>query len=390
MENIQEIFKRYLEGTCTAEELEFLLTHFREGKLDPGLAEQLEIEFQRDESGVNVPDELQRIVRRNRNQLAQQIKPSFRKSWFSIAAVLLVVSGVTFYFWDERSGEETNQPAPQVSRISPGGNKATIILADGKTIDLSNQQNGIVIGGDNSISYTDGTPIPGISADTADNDIPVFQLATPKGGTYQIMLSDGTRVWLNAASRLTYPQQFAGASREVILSGEAYFVVAESREHPFVVRSKDQEVTVLGTEFNITAYEDEESTRTTLINGAIKVAAEKHTSSAPYISGQDMRLYPGQQSILTRSGLIARQADPKAETAWRDGKFYFENQTITSVMRQLVRWYDIEVIYENGVEDRVFSGSMSRFSEIEEILHNLELTKAIRFQITGRRVTVMP
>ena len=381
MENIQEIFKRYLEGVCTEEELEFLLMHFREGKLDPQLAEQLEMEFQRDESGVNVPDELQQIVRGNRDQLAQQIrsKPSFRKSWFSIAAVLLVVSGVTFYFQDNRSRDETNQPAPRVSRISPGGNKATIILADGNTIDLSNQQSGIVISGDNSISYTDGTPVSGLSADAADNNIPVFQLATPKGGTYQIMLSDGTRVWLNAASSLTYPQRFAGTNREVILSGEAYFAVAESQEHPFVVRSKDQQVTVLGTEFNITAYEDEESTRTTLINGAIKVAA-----------GQDMRLYPGQQSILSRSGLIVRQADPKAETAWRDGKFYFDNQSITSVMRQLARWYDIEVIYEKGVEDRVFSGSMSRFSEIEEILHNLELTKTIRFQITGRRVTVMP
>ncbi len=389
MKNIQEIFKRYLEGSCTPEELKFLLAHFRKGTLDRDLLEQLEAEFQRDESGVNVSDELQHLVNRNRHQLKLKIRKnssSRYRYWLSIAAAMIVLSAVTFYFWTERSNLQFYQRPEQITRITPERNKAAIITTDGSAIDLSSQQTGIVIDGENGMSYTDGSPVKGIAADDLDR-IPVFELITPKGGTYQITLSDGTRVWLNAASRLSYPQRFNGPAREVTLRGEAYFEVAENKDQPFTVRSKGQQVTVIGTEFNIAAYEDEESTRTTLINGSIKVDVEDAASTT---GARTVWLRPGEQSVLIQSGLISLQVDPLIETAWRSNKFYFENQTIESVMRQLARWYDIEVVYEKGVQNRRFSGSISRFSEIEEVLYNLELTKTIRFQITGRSVTVMP
>lgn len=387
MKDIQEIFKRYLAGSCTPEELEHLLTHFREVPPDPGLLEQLDEEFERDESDIKVSDELRHLVHRNRYRLEKRIrrKHSFRyRARFSIAAAMLILSAIAIYFWSERDGVQFNQRTVQIAGTAPSTNRATIVSADGSIIDLSSQQNGIVIDSANRVSYNDGSPVHGISNDDADR-IPVFELVTPRGGTYQITLSDGTRVWLNAASRLRYPQRFSGPFREVTLNGEAYFEVTGNKDQPFVVKSRGQQVTVIGTEFNIAAYEDEERTRTTLIDGSVKVAVEDG-ASAP--ANRMVWLRPGQQSVLTGSELVSLQVDPLIETAWRNGRFYFENQTIKSVMRQLARWYDIDVTYENGVEHRRFSGSISRFNKIEDVLYNLELTKTIRFQIKENRVTV--
>ena len=389
--DIQEIFKRYLAGSCTQEELEFLFAYFENEQLDSraDLLALLEAEFQRDEWEDKELDELRHLVSRNRTRLAKSLnrKSTFRRGfWFSAAAVVLFLSAATFYFWDEGSHPQLNKSNEQVVRVSPGSNKAMIISADGKTIDLSDQQRGIVMDDDRQMSYADGSAIEGISDDSGAESA-VYELVTPKGGTYQLTLSDGTRVWLNAASRLTYPQRFRGSFREVTLSGEAYFEVATNKDQPFMVKSEGQRVTVMGTAFNIAAYEDEENTRTTLVNGSVKVDIENDNSSAV---DHSVWLHPGQQSILSQSKLVSLTVDPAAEIAWRSGRFYFDNQTIKYVMRQLSRWYDIEVVYEKGIENRRFSGSISRSNELEEVLYDLQLTKSIRFEIKGRRVTVIP
>lgn len=206
-------------------------------------------------------------------------------------------------------------------------------------------------------------------------------LQTPRGGQYKITLPDGSKVWINAASSLKYPVAFVGNERKVEISGEAYFEIVKDATKPFKVQLNNMEVEVLGTHFNVNGYEDEESVKTTLLEGKVKVQA---ASGVKFLN-------PGQQAQIKSSGNIAVTSDINLEeiVAWKDGNFQFENADIKAVMRQLARWYDVDVTYKGNINQH-FVGSISRNVNLSQVLSMLQQTGAAKFKIDGKQLIVMP
>jgi ferric-dicitrate binding protein FerR (iron transport regulator) len=212
-------------------------------------------------------------------------------------------------------------------------------------------------------------------------------LTVPRGGGIAgITLSDGTRVWLNAGSSLTYPVVFTGTQRKVIMSGESYFEVADNAARPFIVKKGDNEVTVLGTHFNVNAYDDEQVIKVTLLEGSVKVS-QLATKEARLVS-------PGQQVYITESPgtrpkmELRKNADIEKEMAWKNGIFNFDQEPITEIMLQLTRWYDADISYEGGIPEDLFSGIIKRDKNVSQVLKLLEKTNRVHFKIDGRKITV--
>lgn len=291
------------------------------------------------------------------------------------AAVILLVASVAFWFFRTQQ-----QPAAAVlttADVAPGGNRATLSLADGTTIDLSPAHEGVIIG--DAVVYNDGTDVLDPAGERAASDTArPMVITTPSGGTYRVTLSDGTTVWLNAASTLTYPSRFSGNERRVTLAGEAYFSVTKDADRPFVVNSRDQRIEVIGTEFNVNAYTDEVVTTTTLVNGRVHVAAAGH---APNGEAPVHRLLPGQQSIFEQGAFRIQEVDTGQHTAWREGRFNFDGKTLPEVMRELARWYGIKVAYEGTLPNLVFYGGARRNNNLAMVLTLLE-TNGIGYRLT--------
>ncbi|MBB5437729.1 ferric-dicitrate binding protein FerR (iron transport regulator) [Pedobacter sp. AK017] len=295
---------------------------------------------------------------------------------------------------------KTPLPTGYVNDINPGGYRATLLLASGTSIDLSNAKNGKIAVDKNIeiIKNADGELIFKVQSDSTTasvvsnqkNSISLNTLSTPKGGQYHIALPDGTNVWLNAASTLKFPSSFLGlANRSVELNGEAYFEVAQvkslfglkkrARKQPFIVKTATQEVTVLGTHFNINSYTDEPATKTTLLEGSVKIDAK----------GNNIILSPNQQATNTGHTIQVNKADPDLAIAWKNGEFMFRNEPLADIMKKIARWYDVKVIYENKSTGQInLNGSIKRFSKISEVLCMLELTGQMHFKVEGRRITV--
>jgi transmembrane sensor len=303
------------------------------------------------------------------------------RTWPRIAAaasILLFIS-IGLYFFQHRSIKVTSQQFT-FNDIAPGGNKAILTLANGRQIVLTDAQNGQLASESNAIiNKTANGQVSYNVAGRSKSEIVYNTLSTPRGGQYRLTLSDGTIVFLNAASSLTYPATFTGNERKVTLTGEAYFEVAHHASKPFSVITTGQVVEVLGTHFNVNSYDDEPYIRTTLIQGSVKVSG----------STSQLILHPGQQSILMKQSLQVNEADIEETIAWTNGYFRFNDSKIESVMRSLSRWYDIDVIYEGSQTDEGFTGKISRFKNISQVLTMLEKTKAVHFKVEGRRVTVM-
>jgi len=298
----------------------------------------------------------------------------------SVAAVLLLTFGILHFY-----GNDPIKQAPTIVQdIASGGNRAMLTLSDGRRVDLNTTQSGVAIHG-NKVTYLDGEIIE--SNDNSEEGMQM--LATPKGGQYHVILSDGTKVWLNAASSIKYPVSFSGKKeRRVILSGEAYFEVEKMKETkmPFIVVTastlgggEGQEVKVLGTHFNINSYLPSR-TKTTLLEGSVKVSTPK---------GQGVILKPGDQSIFSNHQFVIEKVDTDLEIAWKNGKMAFESADIQTVMQMLSLWYDIEVIYSGEITNARFTGSVSRSQNLSEVLKFLELTNDVHFKIKGREITVM-
>jgi ferric-dicitrate binding protein FerR (iron transport regulator) len=203
------------------------------------------------------------------------------------------------------------------------------------------------------------------------------------GGQYQLLLPDGSKVWLNSGSSIRFPTAFIGKERVVELKGEAFFDIKENKKMPFIVRTNNSmDIKVLGTQFNVMAYEDEKSINTTLLEGSVQILKE---TGSTYLE-------PGQAAVLNKgSGKIkVAPADIEDAVAWKNGYFIFSNENIESIMRKVSRWYNVEIEYQGNLNNKDFVGTISRDKNISELLKMLELTGAIHFRIEGRRVTVMP
>jgi len=273
-----------------------------------------------------------------------------------------------------------------VNDVNPGSTKAVLTLADGRKIILDSVQKGALAeqAGISVSKTADGKLVYTLTdkpVDQQNDDLTYNTLETPNGGEYQLNLPDGTKIWLNAGSTLKYPTSFEHAKeRKVTLNGEAYFEVAHNKDLPFRVVTDKQLVEVLGTHFNINAYEIEPNTETTLLEGSVKVAQNGN--------GKELLLKPGQQSLVGKDFTVAA-VDTESVVDWKNGDFNFKDEDLKASMRKIARWYDVEVIYdESAPEDLQLGGWVSRSKNISAVLKVIESTGKVHFKVQGRRVTV--
>lgn len=304
-----------------------------------------------------------------------------RRSWWAAAVVCLLAGYAVYHMLSKQ--KESPASIVQTPDIPAGREGAILTLADGSTVLLDSAGNGIIAKQDGtSVSLQDGRLTYDPSGNTG-NDIVYNTMNTPRGRQFAITLPDGTRAWLNAASSIRYPTRFTGPERRVSITGEVYFEVNRKAAQPFRVSINDSmEVTVLGTQFNVNAYPDENSINTTLLEGSVLVAAKK----------EQILLRPGQQAMLNKNAKGFRVLHPNLShvMAWKNGQFNFEGAGLQEVMRQLSRWYDIEVVYEKGIPAFEFGGGISRDMKLKELLEVLE-SAHIRFRLeSGRKLIVLP
>ncbi|NQX37770.1 FecR protein [Pedobacter steynii] len=369
------------------EAVKSLIREYNEGTLSPEQKAKLESWYinQAANSKTELDEDSENeIIQLLRSTLPLKYAKPSRTLWPRIAAVasIILCLGTAWYFYQRADSN------PEVSHaknnILPGGNKAYLTLADGQRIALTNAKNGTLAQqpGVNITKASDGEVIYSITGlkperEGAKN---YNTIETPVGGQYQIVLPDGTKVWLNAASSLKFPSTFARlVNRKVELRGEAYFEVAKNKQQPFIVKTVGQEVEVLGTHFNINTYKDEQGVKTTLLEGSVKI----HNDLESKI------LKPGEQSTLTSRRFMVKTIDVEEAVAWKKGYFYFNNENIESIMRKLSRWYNVDVEYEGKITDEGFYGTVSQTKNISQVLNILEKTKGVHFKIEGRRVIVM-
>ncbi|KAA2238482.1 DUF4974 domain-containing protein [Chitinophaga agrisoli] len=311
-------------------------------------------------------------------------------TWAAAAVLLLIAAGAWYY----RLRPDTITHTPQLAKqqpLIPGGNRAILQLANGNTIVLDSAANGVLAmeGSTQVKKAKDGSLIyePAAGSDTSAKALNI--ITTPKGGQYQITLPDGTKVWLNAASSLTFPTVFSGAARKVELTGEAYFEVAKINRAlngvvsrmPFFVATGHTEVSVLGTHFNVMAYPDAGVQEITLLEGAVQVS-----------HGKDIqRIQPGQQAAVPNqegAAMLIKPANIDAVMAWKQGLFLFDDTDIENAMSQLRRWYDARIVYEGGKPDAVFTGVLPRSSDVNTVLNMLASTRKVSFTVKDNVITV--
>lgn len=321
-------------------------------------------------------------------------QPKVINLWPRVAAAasIALLFGVgIFYFTKSEVGvkQENIQVVEKPKEIAPGGNKGILTLSNGKQIVLSDISSKDIIAKEDQDEVTIKMDANGVityvinpNANASEEDANSFNtLSTPTGGQYNIVLADGTKVFLNAVSSIKYPTQFNGDQRIVELEGEAYFEVAKNKSKPFLVKSANQTIEVLGTHFNVHAYNNESVVKTTLLEGSVAVSSKN----------QKAILKPGQQSNISESSskIAVKEVDTEAAIAWKNGRFKFDNADLKSVMKQLERWYGIKVEYRGDVSDVRFNGGTFRNKNLSEVLKVLELSN-IKFKVEGKTIIVYP
>jgi len=372
----KDLLKKYQLGLCTDEEVAWLESWY--------------LNFNEITKDIVPPVALAENRTNNWTLIQSRIKFNPRRLWLSLSAAALVLFtlSIGIYFYVINHNIQT--PKAEVAQdIAPGGNKAFLTLADGRKISLTDVGNGelaeqagikITKAADGQLVYTitDEQTIPSNTQTLTYNTI-----ETPRGGQYQILLPDGTKVWLNAASSLKYPTTFLGADkRRVELKGEAYFEVEHNKEQPFIVltpafktNGKAHEVEVLGTHFNINAYADEPAIVTTLLVGSVKV--------------NEQMLKPGYQSVFENNKIKISDADPEAAVAWKNGDFVFNGQDAKTSLRMLSRWYDVEIDDTENIENLHFGGVVSRSQHLSAVIKMLQATGDLKFKVEGRRIIMI-
>ncbi|WP_276088242.1 FecR domain-containing protein [Pedobacter sp. JY14-1] len=363
-------------------------------------------------------------------------KPRKLKLWRNAGAVAAAVATIVFGVWffnsrfdSSRHSEDTRNLLNTANDLAPGKYGATITLANGQVIQLDSSKKGVVVG--KELKYDDGSSLRAgeaarqspyeIASEAAQprndgkehtNVMMMLTATTAKGQTYSFTLPDGTKVWLNADSKLEFPAQFSGKERRILMQGEAYFVVKHNAKQPFRVVSRtgsgrEQMVEDIGTEFNINAYADELSVRTTLVEGSAAVysitQARHSDDRRNLLSGKDkgslaalemtgktgksVVLTPNQQSAFYNGNISVKKVDVNEAIGWKNGKFTFNKTSLEEVLRQLGRWYDVDIVYPDGIPDRQFTGEIYRNLNASEALELLKFTK-VSFRIAGKQIIV--
>ena len=394
-----ELLWKFIDGTITEPESYALSAYLQTGEAehDPEFEAVLRKVYMVTSEAPAMSEEaskrvLQRLMRSIQQQLTDKFpaaeKPApvhrvhfLRQAWFryASAAVLVITFSILTWMIIKPSGQQqtsSNATTP-VPVIPAGTDKAVLQLADGKTIQLDSTAGQILHDGNLNVNNNSGK----LNYDGVSSKVEWHTLSTPRGGQYNLRLPDGTEVWLNAASSITFPNSFTGNERQVKITGEAYFEVAQQKDQPFKVDINGKaSVEVLGTHFNINAYTDEPYIATTLTEGAVKMTDRQ----------QSAVLSPGQQARINTKGMnVLKNADTDLVLAWKNGLFRFEAASIEEVLRQLARWYDVDIVMEQNDPDILFSGEINRNLTLMQALIVLD-KMGVRFSLQGRSLTVKP
>jgi len=403
-ERFKYLFYKHLEKAITTEEraelTQYTITDQYADILKSSITETFNKEWGSIEQSQESADRVFRAIMDSANEaLAEQKLVLFwrrNRSRIAAAASIVLIISVTIFL--NLSKQAATPPVVTANQnatikgndIAPGGNKAILTLADGSQINLDSANNGALTQQgnirvtklqDGKLVYNQDGSFLSTTAEVAYNTV-----STPRGGQYQLTLADGSQVWLNAASSIRFPASFTGKERKVEITGEAYFEVAKNTAMPFRVSIAGgrQEVEVLGTHFNINAFDDEELIKTTLLEGSVKV------STPSPLERVGVRLRPGQQSTLSADARIniLNAIDTDEVMAWKNGKFQFgEGADVKAVMRQVARWYDVDVEYKGTVTGRI-GGTISRNVNASQVFKMLEMTGTVKFRIEGKKIII--
>ena len=388
-ERIKQLLKLYADNAATKEEVEEVFGFIKSGESDVHL-EQMIAESYDEEPAITL---LQENCDQVWNKIHSEVRATSKKRLpvlfikrYVAAASLLLMMGSAFLFMVYKKNEKKTGIAASnahTNDIKPGGNKATLTLADGSVIMLDTAKNGYVANQSNTKIIKLNTGLLSYKKEGKNEGKVLFNtITTPRGGQYQLELPDGTVVWLNAASSLIFPTAFVGKERRVELKGEAYFEVAKNAAMPFHVTASNTNITVLGTHFNIMSYAEEQNISTTLLEGGINLTA----------NGVTKNLQPGRQVDLNRTtnNLDEHNANIKQVMAWKNGEFRFKETGIKELMRQVGRWYDVDVEYKTKSTNQYFTASLPRMQNVSALLQMLELTGTVHFKIDNKKIIVLP
>nr|WP_068890391.1 FecR family protein [Pedobacter panaciterrae] len=377
-ELLNQIIIKYQQGEASPDEIKFIESYYQalQHRADRnGIGNQLP-------SAQTWSEIQQHIHSRIQPHGSTKTIKLWRRISIVAAAVGLIAIGIYFYVAPRIANQKDNNN--YAADIAPGKQGATLTLANGEKIRLSEASNG-------QLARQAGVTISKTASgqltyefkpnNQVENNLGAINtLTTAKGETYQVRLPDGSLVWLNAASSLTYTAALTERQqRRVKLSGEAYFEVAKDKAHPFVVETRGQEVEVLGTHFNVNAYDDEPAIATTLLEGSVQIIAGKNLQ----------KIKPGFQAINNNGSIKIDQADIDNVIDWKNGDFYFENADFRSVMRKIARWYDVEIVYDQNVPENITSnGVISRNNKLSAVLKSIEKSGQVHFKIENKRIIV--
>jgi ferric-dicitrate binding protein FerR (iron transport regulator) len=399
-QNIEKLFHKYVKNQCSKREAETVLEWLgtkecdqrKKDLISQSLSSNTEIsnskartlQQQLQKNFENTLEEIQ--VKENADRQLRKIP--FLK--YAAAVIFVIIGSGTFWVLKHKTRAKDgvslnhNQPPKQTKRdLAPGGNRALLTLNDGSTIVLDEAKNGTLVQQGNTKVLKLNGKLAYAPENTETHEVLYNTISTPRGGQYQVELPDGSQVWLNAISSIHFPTAFVGKERRVEITGEAYFEVAKNPAMPFKVAiatppGNSYEIEVIGTHFNVMAYKDESAVKTTLLEGSVKI---NHNSKT-------VTLKPGQQIRLQNEFIkVIDDVDVEEVVAWKNGYFRFDESSLPQVMRQIARWYDVDISYEGKIPERRFGGKISRDNNASEVIKVLELSK-VKFRIEDKKIIV--
>ena len=384
------ILDKYQDGTASPAEKALIEEYYR--RLEKAGTTELSLEEE-----AALKDAMYQQIAARVSSAKATIIPIKRKNYnlVAAAAVLLTLVGAGSYFWLLKKPATPSTQAGTVKvkpqDLPPGRDAATLTLADGQTIILDSANGTITKQGAATVINNNGRVSYANTGNEAKPDVVYNKVSTARGNQYQLVLADGSKVWLNSASSLRFPTSFTGDRREVELDGEGYFEIAKNAAKPFHVKTSTQDIEVLGTHFNVNAYNDEEATKTTLLEGKVRVKSEVGGQKSEATAQNSAVLEPGEQAVLSRTNsplTIHHSPDLDQVMAWKNGWFEFDDTDIKTIMRQISRWYDVDIKYETKTDNEKYGGRISRNLNLSNILKMLE-NYGVHFRLERKTLTVI-
>lgn len=394
-DRLRSLLTKYAADATSPEELNELLDEIAADRIHPRLEKLMTQMLEETEADnrvdVNADILYQRMVSHPSFTSRKKVRPI--KNWwlYGSAAVMLLALSVWMVVWYASQNDRGQHDAELTRTVTTSPSERPLLrLADGRTVELDSAQDGL-------LAIEDGIQIT-LQGNTvhyhgefaaAEETVPTNTIVIPKGRQYQIALPDGSKVWLNAASSVTYPIRFRTERREVELSGEAYFEVKHAADWPFAVTTSMHHVEVLGTHFNVSAYQDDSYTKTTLVEGRVKVTPVSDSLNS--LPPKSIILKPGQQ-VSSRSGqshLTVNSVDPEEIISWKEKLFVFNNEEISEAMKKISRWYDVEIEYLDGMAGKRIGGSIPQLANVDELMEALKDTGLLHYKMEGGRIVVM-